>query len=43
MDGGVVNNTPISNAIDAGATRIYVLPTGYACDLQHAPRERARR
>ena len=37
MDGGVVNNTPISNAIDAGATRIYVLPTGYACDLQHAP------
>jgi NTE family protein len=38
MDGGVVNNTPISNAIDAGATRIYVLPTGYACDLQHPPR-----
>jgi NTE family protein len=38
MDGGVVNNTPISNAIDAGATRIYVLPTGYACDLQHVPR-----
>jgi NTE family protein len=37
MDGGVVNNTPISNAMDAGATRIYVLPTGYACDLQHAP------
>ena len=38
MDGGVVNNTPISNAIDAGATRVYVLPTGYACDLQHVPR-----
>ncbi len=38
MDGGVVNNTPISNAIDAGATRIYVLPTGYACDLERAPR-----
>jgi len=38
MDGGVVNNTPISNAIDAGATLIYVLPTGYACDLQHVPR-----
>ncbi|MGO9872673.1 MAG: patatin-like phospholipase family protein [Acidimicrobiia bacterium] len=37
MDGGVVNNTPISNAIDAGATLIYVLPTGYACDLQHVP------
>jgi NTE family protein len=38
MDGGVVNNTPISNAIAAGATRVYVLPTGYACDLQHVPR-----
>lgn len=38
MDGGVVNNTPISNAIDAGATLIYVLPTGYACDLEHIPR-----
>lgn len=37
MDGGVVNNTPISNAIAAGATRIYVLPTGYACDLQRPP------
>jgi NTE family protein len=37
MDGGVVNNTPISNAIDAGATLIYVLPTGYACDLQQVP------
>ena len=38
MDGGVVNNTPISNAIEAGATRIYVLPTGYACNLQRPPR-----
>jgi NTE family protein len=37
MDGGVVNNTPISNAIDAGATRIYVLPTSYACTLAHPP------
>jgi NTE family protein len=38
MDGGVVNNTPITNAIDAGATRIYVLPTSYACTLTRAPR-----
>jgi len=37
MDGAVVNNTPISNAIDAGATRIYVLPTSYACTLTEAP------
>jgi NTE family protein len=38
MDGAVVNNTPISNAIDAGATRIYVLPTSYACTLTRPPR-----
>lgn len=38
MDGGVVNNTPISNAIAAGATRIYVLPTSYACTLTRPPR-----
>jgi len=38
MDGAVVNNTPISNAIDAGATRIYVLPTSYACTLTEPPK-----
>lgn len=37
MDGGVSNNTPISHAIDAGATTVYVLPTGYACALSSAP------
>jgi NTE family protein len=37
VDGGIVDNTPISNAIDAGATRIYVLPTGYACRLERPP------
>lgn len=38
MDGGVVNITPISHAIADGATRIYVLPTSYACTLTRAPR-----
>jgi NTE family protein len=38
MDGAVVNNTPISNAMAAGSTRIYVLPTSYACTLTRAPR-----
>jgi NTE family protein len=38
VDGGIVDNTPISNAIAAGASRIYVLPTGYACQLERPPR-----
>ena len=38
IDGGVANDTPISHAIDVGATEIYVLPTGYACALHTAPR-----
>lgn len=38
MDGGVVNNTPISVARDLGADTIYVLPTGYACALKQPPR-----
>jgi len=37
MDGGVSNNTPISQAVQAGATTIYVLPTGYACALTRPP------
>jgi NTE family protein len=38
MDGGVANNTPISHAVDLGARRIYVLPTGHACALREPPR-----
>jgi NTE family protein len=29
VDGGVANHTPVSVAIELGATRIYVLPVGY--------------
>lgn len=38
VDGGVTNNTPLCHAVDAGVRRLYVLPTGYACSLDEAPR-----
>jgi NTE family protein len=38
IDGGVSNHAPIADAIELGAERIYVLPTGNACDLPEAPR-----
>jgi NTE family protein len=38
VDGGVANNTPIVDAIELGAERVYVLPTGNACDLPEPPR-----
>ena len=37
MDGGVVNNTPLSQAVALGADRVWVLPTGYSCDLPGSP------
>jgi len=38
MAGGVANNTPISHAVELGASEIYVLPTGNACALAEPPR-----
>ncbi|MGD9752660.1 MAG: patatin-like phospholipase family protein [Acidimicrobiia bacterium] len=38
VDGGVVNNAPLSHALEAGADEVYVLPCGYACALEVAPR-----
>jgi NTE family protein len=38
IDGGVCDNTPISRAIELGAGEVYVLPTGYSCDLDAPPR-----
>jgi NTE family protein len=38
MDGGVASNTPISVAVELGAKRLIVLPTGFACTLESPPR-----
>lgn len=38
IDGGIVDNTPISQAITAGATDVWVLSTGYSCALAAPPR-----
>lgn len=38
FDGGVANNTPISQAVALGADRVVVLPAGVACALPHPPR-----
>jgi NTE family protein len=37
VDGGVVNNTPISHAVELGAERIFVLPTQPATRAIEAP------
>jgi NTE family protein len=38
IDGGVMNNTPITHALALGADHVYVLPTGGPCELTEAPR-----
>ena len=38
MDGAVAANTPMRLAAELGASRIVVLPTGYACALKEPPR-----
>lgn len=38
MDGGVASNTPISIALEFGAGRVIVLPTGFTCAVQSPPR-----
>jgi NTE family protein len=38
VDGGLANNTAVSEAVRAGATTIYVLPSGYSCALARPPR-----
>lgn len=36
-DGGLANNTPLSTAVDLGASEILILPTGFSCDLSDPP------
>jgi NTE family protein len=38
MDGAIARNTPIQVAADLGASRIVVLPMGYACSLKELPK-----
>lgn len=37
IDGGVANHTPISTAVDLGATRLIILPTGFTCAPEGIP------
>ena len=37
IDGAVASNTPIRVALDLGASRLIVLPTGFACTLEKPP------
>ena len=39
IDGAVASNTPISIAVELGARRVLVLPTGFACALEAPPRD----
>jgi NTE family protein len=43
IDGAIAGNTPILTAVELGATRIIVLPTGFACSLQAPPSGAAAR
>jgi len=37
IDGGIADNAAVSQAVELGASVVYVLPTGYSCALEHAP------
>jgi NTE family protein len=37
IDGAIAANTPVTAAVELGASRIIVLPTGFACSLKAPP------
>ena len=37
VDGGLTANNPVCLALEAGADRVFVLPTGFACSLERPP------
>ena len=37
IDGAIANNTPIVTAVELGASRLIVLPTGFTCSLKVPP------
>ena len=37
IDGSVANHSPISAAVESGAKRVFVLPTGYSCARKDHP------
>lgn len=37
IDGAIASNTPVVTAVELGATRVIVLPTGFACALRAPP------
>lgn len=41
VDGGVGDNTPIASAVELGAERLLVLPTGMSCALREPPQNLA--
>ncbi len=38
FDGVMASRTPIATAVELGATRVIVLPTGFPCTIRQAPR-----
>ena len=37
FDGGIASNTPIAAALELGAERVIVLPTGFSCEMKRPP------